>query len=228
LYTNLTSGETRQGASTITQQLAKNVFLSQERTWSRKWNEVLLAKKIEENYNKSDILEMYVNQIYYGEGAWGIKHAAETYFGKSPPELTVSESALLAGLVKAPSALTPYKKPDQAKARRNVVLQLMKDQGRITEEVYSQAVKEAIILRNPASKQDTALKYPYYVDQIIREASAKYGLTENEILHGGLRIYTTLDARMQQAAEQVYAQEELFPPSAADQLIQSGAVLVDP
>ncbi|GGD67048.1 transglycosylase domain-containing protein [Paenibacillus nasutitermitis] len=228
LYTNLTSGKTKQGASTITQQLAKNVFLTHERTWSRKWNEVLLAKKIEEKYDKATIMEMYVNQIYFGEGAWGIKRAADAYFGKLPADLTVAESAMLAGLVKAPSVLTPFKNPEKAKERRNLVLQLMKDQDLIADSVYQKAVNEAITLRSPVSKEEKALKYPYYVDQIIREASAKYGLTENEVLHGGLRIYTALDTRMQQAAEKIYAQDELFPTSSADQLIQSGAVLVDP
>ena len=107
LFTNLTNGKTVQGASTITQQLAKNVFLSQERTWTRKWNEVLLAKKIEDNYDKQQILEKYLNQIYFGEGAWGIKRAAETYFGKKVDQLTLSESAMLAGIIRAPSRFLP-------------------------------------------------------------------------------------------------------------------------
>ncbi|BBH20592.1 peptidase [Paenibacillus baekrokdamisoli] len=228
LFTNLTNGKTVQGASTITQQLAKNVFLSQERTWTRKWNEVLLAKKIEGNYDKQQIMEKYLNQIYFGEGAWGIKPAAETYFGKRVNQLTLSESAMLAGIIRAPSALSPFKHPEQAKDRRNVVLQLMKEQGKISANVYDSSILEPIKLRSFKPIRGKAIKYPYYVDQIIREASNLYGLTENEVLHGGLRIYTTLDTKMQQAAERVYAQELLFPESKADQLIQSGAVLVDP
>jgi len=226
--TNITSGGTVQGGSTITQQLAKNVFLSHERTWSRKWNEVLLAKKIEENYSKQEIMGMYLNQIYYGEGAWGIDRAANTYFGKQPKQLTVAESALLAGLIKAPSALTPYKHMDKSLERRNVVLQLMKDQSLISEDTYNKALREPIQLLSSKPNRVDDINYPYYVDQIIREAMAQYGLTENEVLQGGLRIYTELDTKMQQSAEKVYAQEELFPDSAADQLIQSGAVLVDP
>jgi penicillin-binding protein 2A len=227
-WTNFTSGGTVQGGSTITQQLAKNVFLSHERTWSRKWNEVLLAKKIEENYNKQEIIGMYLNQIYYGEGAWGIERAANTYFGKQPKQLTVAEAALLAGLIKAPSALTPYKHLDKALERRNVVLQLMKDQAFISEEVYNKAIRESIQLLSSKPNRVDDISYPYYVDQIIREAMSQYGLSENEVLQGGLRIYTELDTKMQQSAEQVYATESLFPDSAADQLIQSGAVLVDP
>lgn len=227
-FTNFSAGGTVQGGSTITQQLAKNVFLSHERTWSRKWNEVLLAKKIEENYNKQEIMEMYLNQIYYGDGAWGIKRAAYTYFGKQVNQLTVAESALLAGLIKAPSALTPYKHMEKAKERRNVVLQLMKDQSLITETEYNVSVNEPIeILTSKPSRVDD-IRYPYYVDHMIREAMTQYGLSENEVLQGGLRIYSALDTKMQEAAERVYAEASLFPDSSQDQLIQSGAVLVDP
>ncbi|NIK76278.1 penicillin-binding protein 2A [Paenibacillus castaneae] len=226
--TNFTEGGTVQGGSTITQQLAKNVFLSQERTWSRKWNEVLLAKKIEESYSKQEIMEMYLNQIYYGEGAWGIKRAAYTYFGKEVDQLTIAESALLAGLVKAPSALTPYKHLDKAKERRDIVLGLMRDQGLISEEAYKESLSEAIKLLDAKPNRVDDIRYPYYVDQIIREAMTLYGLSENEVLQGGLRIYTELDTGMQQAAEEVYTKESLFPSSANDQQIQSGAVLVDP
>ncbi|MDQ0112077.1 transglycosylase domain-containing protein [Paenibacillus harenae] len=227
-WTNLSAGGTMQGGSTITQQLAKNVFLTHERTWSRKWNEVLLAKKIEENYSKERIMEMYLNQIYYGEGAWGVKRAAYTYFGKEADRLTVAEAALLAGLIKAPSALTPYKHLEKATERRNLVLQQMKEQAFIDAEVYNAAVKEPVSLLKAKPNRVDDIRFPYYVDQMIREAMSQYGLSENEVLLGGLRIYTELDAGMQQAAEQVYAEESLFPQSTEDQLIQSGAALVDP
>ncbi|WP_337098324.1 transglycosylase domain-containing protein [Paenibacillus sp. YIM B09110] len=227
-WTNVSAGGTMQGGSTITQQLAKNVFLSQERTWSRKWNEVLLAKKIEENYSKERIMEMYLNQIYYGEGAWGIKRAAYTYFGKEADQLTVAEAALLAGLIKAPSALTPYKHLEKATERRNLVLKQMKEQSFIDANTYNEAVKEPVTLLSAKPNRVDDIRFPYYVDQMIREAMTQYGLSENEVLLGGLRIYTELDQGMQQAAEQVYAEESLFPQSKEDQLIQSGAALVDP
>ncbi|WP_424767158.1 transglycosylase domain-containing protein [Paenibacillus sp. sgz302251] len=228
LVTNVTAGGTVQGGSTITQQLAKNVFLSHERTISRKWDEVLLAKKIEESYSKQEIMEMYLNQIYYGEGAWGIKRAAYTYFGKQASELTIAEAALLAGIIKAPSAMTPYKHAEQAKERRDVVLRLMLEQTLISANQYTAAVKEPIKLLSARPNRVDDILYPYYVDEIIREAITQYGLSENEVLQGGLRIYTALDTKIQQAVEQVYTQESLFPQSAADQLIQSGTVLVDP
>ncbi|NBD23152.1 PBP1A family penicillin-binding protein [Paenibacillus glycinis] len=228
MATNLLSGKTVQGGSTITQQLAKNVFLSQERTWTRKWKEVLLAQKIEQQYDKRQIMTMYLNQIYFGEGAWGIERAAAVYFGKKAERLTLSESALLAGIIKAPSALSPRKHLTAAKERRGVVLQLMRDQGMISADEYASANRAPIVLGGSEPNAKEAMKYPYYVDAIIREAAAKYGLTENEVLHGGLRIYAALDTDMQQAAERVYAQADVFPSSASDQLIQSGAVLVDP
>ncbi|WP_168123151.1 PBP1A family penicillin-binding protein [Paenibacillus sp. HB172176] len=228
MLTNLKSGKTVQGASTITQQLAKNVFLSQERTWTRKWKELLLAEKIEKNYDKQQIITYYLNGIYLGEGAWGIKKASETYFGIPVDELSLTQSALLAGIIKAPSALSPYSHPEEALARRNVVLKLMKEQGKIDSAAYEAATKEPLHIRSAKPGSDNAMKFPYFIDQVIREAGQKYGLTENEMLHGGFRIYTTLDMRMQEAAEAVYAQDSLFPASSSDQLIQSGAVLVDP
>lgn len=229
MMTNLTSGKTVQGASTITQQLAKNVFLSQERTWTRKWKELLLAQKIEKTYDKPQIIAMYLNQIYFGEGAWGIQKAADRYFGVSVDRLTLSQSATLAGILKAPSALSPFTHKEKARERRDVVLALMKEQGKIDAAAYDAAVQEPLRLRVAAKTSGTeAMKYPYYIDQVIREAADRYGLTEDDVLHGGLRIYTALDPRMQQAAESVYAQSAAFPDSTADQPIQSGAVLVDP
>ncbi|MCR2808054.1 transglycosylase domain-containing protein [Paenibacillus soyae] len=225
---NATAGATVQGGSTITQQLAKNVFLTHEKTWKRKWNEVLLASKIEQKYSKDQIMTMYLNQIYYGEGAWGIKRAAEVYYGKPVEQLSVAESALLAGLVKAPSVLSPYKRPEQAIERRNVVLSLMKKQGFLDQRQYEEAVKEALSLRESKPDRSAAILYPYFTDQVIREAVEVYGLTENDVLHGGLRIYTTLNSGMQQAAEQVFEDEGNFPTSMGGQLIQAGAALVDP
>ncbi|MBH5316278.1 PBP1A family penicillin-binding protein [Paenibacillus sp. GSMTC-2017] len=228
LIQNLTSGKTVQGGSTITQQLAKNVFLTHERTWKRKWNEVLLAKKIEEQYSKDQIITMYLNQIYYGEGAWGIKRAAEVYYGKPVERLTIAESALLAGLVKAPSVLSPYKRPEQAIERRNIVLSLMLNQGYIEQRTHEDALQESLKLRESKPNRSESIQYPFYTDQVIREAIDIYGLTENDVLHGGLRIYTTLNTDMQKAAEQIFEEDDLFPKSMSDQLIQAGAILIDP
>lgn len=146
LVHNMKALEWAEGGSTITQQLAKNVFLTNEKTLHRKWEEWFIAKKIERTYSKKEILEMYVNRVYFGEGAWGIKKAAETYFGKDVSELTVSESALLAGLIKAPSALSPVSHYEKAIARRNVVLQLMKEQGYMDAQTFLRAKKGGLWL----------------------------------------------------------------------------------
>ncbi|MFD3446176.1 transglycosylase domain-containing protein [Microbacteriaceae bacterium 4G12] len=224
---NITAGGVVAGGSTITQQLAKNVFLGQERTFSRKVKEYFLTKKIERTYTKDEILEMYLNQIYFGEGAWGINKAAQTYFGKSAAQLTNSEAATLAGLIKAPSNYSPFKNMDRAMQRRNIVLSLMKQQHYLTEKQYEQALKEGIVLQGKKEESYSG-KYPYYVDYIVREAMQSYHLTQNEILSGGYHIYTELMPTMQEATEKVYKDDRNFPTSAADQQLQSAAVLVNP
>lgn len=224
---NLFSGGIVAGGSTITQQLAKNVFLTQERTYTRKFKELIFTKKIERTYSKDKIMERYLNQIYFGEGAWGIQRAAQVYFGKDVNKLTLSESAMLAGLIKAPSILSPFKNYDKAIQRRNIVLSLMKNEGYISESDLEKAKQQSIVLEGKKT-EDYKGKYPHYVDNIIDEAINKYHLTQNEVLSGGLRIYTELNPRMQNAVEEVYKSENMFPKSQPDRLIQSGAILINP
>ena len=226
-FQNLISGDIVAGGSTITQQLAKNVFLTQDRTYSRKFKELILTKKIERTYSKDEILERYLNQIYFGEGAWGIQRAAQIYFGKDVSELTLSESAILAGLIKAPSNLSPIKNFEKSMDRRDVVLSLMKNEGYISQADVDQAKKQTIVLKGN-KVDDYKGKYPYYVDHIIDEAIKAYHLTENEILSGGLQIYTELSPTIQKAVEHAYQDDNLFPKSQSDQLIQSGAIFINP
>ncbi|MBA4535628.1 penicillin-binding protein 1A [Bacillus aquiflavi] len=226
-FQNMKEGEIVQGGSTITQQLTKNALLSPEKTYKRKIEELFLAKKIEKVYTKEQILEMYLNKIYFGEGAWGIKRAGMKYFGKDVNQLTISEAALLAGLIKAPSNLSPYKNIDKARERRNIVLSRMKEFGFIKEEEYKRALKEEIVL-NDKSDDPFNGKYPYYVDHILVEAIEKYGFTLDEILTGGFQIYTELDDSMQSAVEKTYKNDRLFPKGTEEQIVQSGAILVDP
>ncbi|GAB6007247.1 PBP1A family penicillin-binding protein [Geobacillus vulcani] len=228
MWRNIRAGAWVEGGSTITQQLAKNVFLTNEKTLTRKWKEWLIAQKIERTYSKQEILEMYINRIYFGAGAWGVASAAKTYFGKDVSELTLSESAMLAGLIKAPSALSPVRHYDKAVARRNVVLSLMKEQGYIDDQEWIAAKNEHIAIQQEPKRDPYAGKYPYYVDELIHEAIAQYGLTQSDVLSGGLRIYTELDPNMQQALEAVYANDSLFPSSPDGVPVQSGAVLLDP
>lgn len=228
LTQNLFKGEVVAGGSTITQQLSKNVFLSQERTYSRKFKELILAKKIERTYSKDDILERYLNQIYFGEGAWGVQRAAQIYFGKDVSQLSLSESATLAGLIKAPSHLSPYKNLEKSVKRRNLVLSLMKSEKYISQAEFDEAVGQEIALADPTMLTDYKGKYPYYIDHIIDEAVNKYQLTKNEVLSGGFHIYTTLNPVMQDALEEVYQDDRYFPESKPDQLIQSASVFLNP
>ncbi|WP_432360473.1 transglycosylase domain-containing protein [Sporosarcina sp. UB5] len=224
---NLIQGEVVAGGSTITQQLTKNMFLTQDRTYSRKFKELLIAKKIERTYSKDDIMERYLNQIYFGEGAWGVQRAAEIYFGKDVSELTLSESATLAGLIKAPTHLSPYKNLEKSVKRRNIVLSLMKSEEYISQAEFDKAIQEEIVLAD-STMPNYKGKYPYYIDHIIDEAVNKYGLTKNEVLSGGLHIYTELNPIIQDALEEVYLDDRYFPESKPDQLIQSGSVFLNP
>jgi penicillin-binding protein 2A len=226
-FSNLFAGRITGGGSTITQQLAKNALLSPEQTYKRKAEELFLAVEIEKNYKKDDILQMYLNQVYFGSGAWGIEQAANKYFSKTPQEITISESALLAGLLQSPSALDPYNHYERAMERRNVVLGKMKEHKMISEQEYKDAVNEKIELKEGTrSKQER--KYPYYVDAVLDEAINKYGLTQEEIFTRGYKIYTEMDQNLQSSLENVYDRDSIFPPGMNGEIVQSGAVLMDP
>ncbi|CAG9612972.1 Biosynthetic peptidoglycan transglycosylase [Bacillus rhizoplanae] len=149
---NIKAGHVVQGGSTITQQLAKNVFLTNERTFSRKWDEVFYTKKIERTFTKDDILKLYLSNIYYGEGAWGVEEAAKLYFGKEVDQLTLSESAMLAAVVKAPTYYSPIQHYDKAVERRDIVLKLMEQEGYITHAEYVQATNEKLVIRQDIPK----------------------------------------------------------------------------
>ncbi|WP_372630537.1 transglycosylase domain-containing protein [Cohnella sp.] len=231
VFRNVKEGGAAQGGSTITQQLAKNVFLTGEKKFSRKLTEAAYALKIESSYSKDQILEMYLNQIYFGEGQWGIQRAARRYFGKDTKEVTLAEAALLAALPKAPSRYSPLKNMELALERRNLVLGLMRDEGFISAAEHNQAIAEPIqALKKAAPELENQLlgQYASYTDAVIDEAIELYGFTERQLLAGNLLIYTELDPAVQKAMEETYRKDSLFPKSASDQLIQSGAVILDP
>lgn len=227
LFGNLFAGRITAGGSTLTQQLAKNALLSPERTYKRKAEELFLAVKLEKVYTKEEILQMYLNQVYFGSGAWGIDSAAKKYFNKNIKNVTISEAALLAGLLHAPNYLDPYHNYDLAIKRRNIVLSKMKELGMITTPEYSTAIKEKIKLHDGGGSV-VDRKYPYYVDAVLNEAISKYGLTQDEILTRGYRIYTEMDQNIQTGLEKVYSKNYLFPSGRGGKLVQSGAVLMDP
>ncbi|MEH7333635.1 penicillin-binding protein 1A [Neobacillus drentensis] len=226
LFRDLKAGGMVEGGSTITQQLTKNTILTSEKTLKRKMEEVFLALAVEREYSKQEILQMYLNQIYFGNGAYGIKQAAGKYFAKEVKELSISESALLAGLIKAPSALNPYDHMNKAVKRRNLVLLQMKNQGYITNEQYEKAKQEKVVLDDKGGDPFSG-KFPYYVDQVLDEAIHQYGLSQDDLLTGGYQIYTELDPNMQLVMETTYQNNSLFPKG-KDRMVQSGGVLVDP
>lgn len=225
-WSDLTSGSIREGGSTITQQLVKISFLTPERTAKRKIQEMILAIQVERRYTKDEIFEMYLNNIYLGEGAYGIQAASQIYFGKDVGKLELEEAALLAGLPQAPSAYSPYRNPEAALKRRNAVLDRMAVNNFISQEQASNAKKKEINLDRgkPSEKQ---YPYPYFLDYVTDKLIEKYG--ETEVFKGGLKVYTTLDPKIQQIAEAAMARAGNFPSSKADAngLLQpQGAVVV--
>ena len=226
-FSNLVAGRITAGGSTLTQQLTKNALLSPQRTYRRKIEELFLAVKIEKVYSKQEILQMYLNQVYFGSGAWGIGNASKKYFNKNIQDVSLSEAAMLAGLLHAPNYLDPYRNYDGAMERRDVVLAKMKELGMISSTQYKQAIKEKIRLHDGGGSF-VERKYPYYVDAVLNEAINRYGLTQEEILTRGYRIYTEMDQNLQSGLEKVYSRNYLFPRGRGGTLVQSGSVLMNP
>jgi 1A family penicillin-binding protein len=189
----------QQGASTLTQQLARNLYLSHERTWTRKLKEAWYAARLEQVYSKDEILELYLNQIYYGHGAYGAEAAAQLYFDKPAKELTLAESALLAGIPKGPRYYSPHLHPVDAKARRHKVLQAMQETGQIPIEKMTLISRKPLdVLPLPEEADRTA---PYFADYVKKLAIDQLGMDERLMNEGGLIIHTTLDGHMQEMAE---------------------------
>lgn len=195
---NMSADDHVQGGSTITQQLVKNLFLSPEKSYKRKISEAYLAIKVEKRYSKDTILEMYLNQVYFGNQSYGIEKAARRYFKKAAKDLTLYESAMLAGLLKAPEGLSPYAFPKASARRTREVLDNMVTYGYITPAQRRLALAEHVVLNSREAKHS---KYPYFVSHVIRELEELYG---RELLRrGGLTIYTTLDPQAQEVAEKL-------------------------
>ncbi|WP_094602940.1 Penicillin-binding protein 1F [Sporomusa silvacetica DSM 10669] len=198
---NIRRGGLVEGGSTITQQLAKNMFLTQERTFIRKVKEAALALVIDYKFSKQEILQAYLNQVYFGEGTYGVEAAAQMYFGKHANELALSESAMLAGLPRGPSIYSPYADMKAATERRAVVLDSMVKEGYITQQEAVRAKVEPVKL---AGKKKRVVQASYFLDYVAKELVDRYGA--NRVYKGGLKVYTTLDISQQQAAEAVLGQ----------------------
>lgn len=225
LRSNLKSGSLAEGASTITQQLAKLTHLSAEKTIRRKLEEINLAFQIEKVYNKDEILAMYLNTVYFGRGAYGIQAAAQAYFGVDAEELTLNQSASLAAIIKAPSIYAPHISPSNNRSRRQYILSVMAENGFISQEEKQAALDESIwVLAQEAEKQ----LYSWYIDEALRESAELLDLSADEVIQGGFKIYTAYDARLQTIADEVYADSSFFPAAASDGTpIQSAMAVVD-
>jgi penicillin-binding protein 1A len=196
-WANLRAGGIRQGGSTITQQVAKTFLLSSERTLLRKIKDMVLAKQIEDHLDKNEILYLYLNQIYLGSGAYGIEAAAQTYYGKSVEELSIGEAALIAGLVPAPSRYTPFQDMEAAKRHQRSVLRNMFEEGYITTEQRLQAFEEPVLLAERET-EELRMSSAYFAEEVRRYLVERFGA--DEVLTGGLQVWTTLQAEHQQAA----------------------------
>ncbi|MCJ7653025.1 MAG: transglycosylase domain-containing protein, partial [Actinobacteria bacterium] len=202
LWANVVKGTVVQGGSTITQQYVKNAYVGPKRTLWRKIQEANLAYQLEKKYSKNKILELYLNDIYFGEGCYGIYTASRKYFGKAPDQLTLAECAMLAGMVRSPSYYDPYKIPQSVQERRNLVLRKMERQGFVTNDEAAAAMNEPISLASP-NVVYIQKQAPYFCDYITDLVRRTYG--DQAAFRGGIRIYTTIDLNLQHMAENVLA-----------------------
>ena len=218
---NLRSGDYAEGASTITQQLVKLSHLSARKTLARKLEEIYLALHLEAQCTKDQILEMYLNYIYFGRGAYGIEAAAQAYFGVSASRLTVAQGACLAAIIKAPSAYAPHLQPENNRQRREYILRTMRDNGLLTEEKYRSALAEEI---TPIEQTVGTSPYGWYADAVLDEAEALLSLQAEALLGGGYHIFTALDPEQQDIVNAQWESAAAFPADAADGTPAQGAM----
>ena len=218
------------GGSTITQQLAKNAYLSQDQTVERKAKEFFLALEINKKYSKKEILTMYLNNAYFGNGVWGIEDASKKYFGVSASQLSLDQSAVLAGMLKGPEIYNPLYSVENATNRRNTVLQNMVAAGYIDQKPADQSAAVDIHgqLVDAYEGKSEDYRYPSYFDAVINEAVNEYGLTEEDIVKNGYRIYTELDQNYQASMQVIYDNTALFPVAEDGTRAESGSVALDP
>jgi penicillin-binding protein 1A len=219
---SLKDGEAIHATSSITQQLVKNTSLTGVKTMSRKLQEAVMALKLEQVYTKDQILEMYLNYIPFGHGAYGIEAAAKVYFGTTTSKLTVAQAALLAGVIKAPTRYAPHLHMDRSVQRRNLVLSLMAEQGYITEQQKNKAQSESVVLC-----EEPKFEYGYFTDMVLSEAQNILATDSEELLSSGYKIYTTLDPGLQKQLEKLFEDESNFPASQDGELCQTALCIID-
>ena len=218
------------GGSTITQQLAKNAYLSQDQTVERKAKEFFLALELTKKYSKEQILTMYLNNAYFGNGVWGVEDASKKYFGVSASQLTLDQAATLAGMLKGPELYNPLNSIEDSTNRRDTVLQNMVAAGYIdkNQETEATGVDMASQLQDKYEGKISDYRYPSYFDAVVNEAVSKYNLTEEEIVNNGYRIYTELDQNYQANMQVIYENTALFPTAEDGTHAESGSVALEP
>ena len=218
------------GGSTITQQLAKNAYLSQDQTVERKAKEFFLALELTKKYSKEQILTMYLNNAYFGNGVWGVEDASKKYFGVSASQLTLDQAATLAGMLKGPELYNPLNSIEDSTNRRDTVLQNMVAAGYIdkNQETEAAGVDMASQLQDKYEGKIFDYRYPSYFDAVVNEAVSKYNLTEEEIVNNGYRIYTQLDQNYQANMQVIYENTSLFPTAEDGTHAESGSVALEP
>lgn len=221
-YINITSGKTMQGASTITQQYAKNLFLDFDKTWKRKWDEMWYTMKIEANYSKDEILEGYLNTINYGHGMYGIENASKFYFNKSAKDLDLAEASILTGIPKSPANYSPIVNLDLAKKRQLTILELMVKNKVITEEEKNEAYNEELVFSGVDNNEELST-IMYYQDAVLKELKDIDSIPLSYSDSKGLKIYTNLDIKAQQSLEKNI--KETLPE---DSKIETSAVMMNP
>ena len=221
LYVNIISGSTQQGASTITQQYAKNLFLDFDKTWARKWDEMWYTIEIETHYSKDEILEGYLNTINYGHGMYGIENASQFYFNKSASDLTLAEAAMLTGIPKSPSNYSPLVDEAKAKERQELILKNMKEDKVITEEEYQEAINEPLTYVGEKMDNDITTVM-YYQDAVLKELQEIKEIPSTFVKTAGRRIYTNLDGAMQEELEENI--KETMPESE----LEVASIMMDP
>ncbi len=228
LLVNLERGGTVEGASTLTMQLVKNLFLSPERALSRKAAEAVLSIRLEQIFGKDDIFELYLNQVYWGHNLYGVETAARSYFNKSASELTLAEGAMMAGIIQAPEDYSPFVNYTTAKQRQALVLNRMRDLKWITAEEAAEAKKQPLLVGKITSFPGSQL--PYVTEAVVQELNQRFG--REAVLKGGMRVQTTIDMNFQRMAEktvrrwhqQLYYQGTFYDPKQG----QIALVAVDP
>ncbi len=225
MYNNMKSGHFAEGASTISQQLIKNTHLTNEKTFSRKIKEIAITKKLESQFSKNEILEMYFNIIYFGKGCFGLQNASKYYFDKPASELNLPESAMLASMIKAPATYSPINHPERTKKRRDLVLSVMKNDGKISQEEYIRAASTPLEIN--IKEEFGNNKNDVFIDSVINQACKILQLNEKDLVLNGYKIYTYLDCDSQKVLSESIETEKFYHKNSFGNIADSMAVIID-